>query len=159
MTVSFDPNLRPQLWPSAQDMVDTVNQLASQSDLVLPGLAEGRFLTDLDRPDDIARFYLDRGASNVILKLGPEGAWCAGRDVSHRHVAGVRVARVVDTVGAGDGFAVGALSALLEGLDLAEAATRGNAIGARVIQFPGDSDGLPRRHELDLSPAQSAGYQ
>jgi len=42
----------------------------------------------------------------------------------------VPVARVVDTVGAGDGFAVGVISALLEGLSLAAATARGNAIGA-----------------------------
>jgi len=60
----------------------------------------------------------------------------------------VPVAKVVDTVGAGDGFAVGVISGLLEGLSLPEATVRGNAIGARVVQFPGDSDGLPTRAEL-----------
>ncbi|MFL6627664.1 MAG: PfkB family carbohydrate kinase, partial [Vitreoscilla sp.] len=54
-----------------------------------------------------------------------------------------------DTVGAGDGFAVGVISGLLEGLALEAATRRGNAIGARMVQFPGDSDGLPTRQELD----------
>jgi sugar/nucleoside kinase (ribokinase family) len=40
------------------------------------------------------------------------------------------------------------VSALLEGLPLAAAVARGNAIGARVVQFPGDSDGLPTREQL-----------
>ena len=62
---------------------------------------------------------------------------------------GNAVVRVVDTVGAGDGFAVGVVSALLEGLALSAAAARGNAIGARVVQFPGDCDGLPNRGELN----------
>lgn len=43
-------------------------------------------------------------------------------------------------MGAGDGFAVGVVSGLLEGFTLAQAAARGNAIGARVVQFPGDAD-------------------
>ncbi len=60
------------------------------------------------------------------------------------------VERVVNTVGAVDGFAVGVVSALLEGLDLAAAAARGNAIGARAVGFPGDSDGLPTRAQLQL---------
>ncbi|MGV3680518.1 MAG: PfkB family carbohydrate kinase [Acidovorax sp.] len=55
---------------------------------------------------------------------------------------GLRVECVVDTVGAGDGFAVGVVSGLLEGFTLAQAAARGNAIGARVVQFPGDADGF-----------------
>jgi len=147
--VSFDPNLRPRLWASHDDMVTTVNALAARCDVVLPGLAEGRLLTGRDGAEDIAAFYLDLGARAVVVKLGPEGAFCADRSGLRAHVPGIRVQRVVDTVGAGDGFAVGVISGLLEGLALEAAARRGNAIGARMVQFPGDSDGLPTRQELD----------
>ena len=148
-TVSFDPNLRPSLWPSQQAMIDCLNRLAAQSDWVLPGLAEGRLLTGRDSAEAIADFYLERGASRVVVKLGPQGAYFA--DASGRGTApGLTVAQVVDTVGAGDGFAVGVISGLLEGLALPAAAARGNAIGARVVQFPGDCDGLPDRAQLGL---------
>jgi len=146
--LSFDPNLRPRLWRSTTDMVDTLNALAADADLVLPGLAEGRALTGFDTPADIASFYLDRGAGAVVVKLGAEGAYCADRTGLRATVPGVVVDRVVDTVGAGDGFAVGVISGLLDGLALTDAARRGNAIGARVVQFPGDCDGLPTREEL-----------
>ncbi|MFL6628117.1 MAG: sugar kinase [Vitreoscilla sp.] len=147
--VSFDPNLRPRLWASHDDMVATVNALAAQSDVMLPGLSEGRLLTGRDSAEDIAAFYLDLGAGAVVVKLGPAGAFCAERSGVRAHVPGTRVRRVVDTVGAGDGFAVGVISGLLEGLALEAATRRGNAIGARMVQFPGDSDGLPTRQELD----------
>jgi len=147
-TVSFDPNLRPRLWRSQQEMVDTLNELAGLSDWVLPGLAEGRLLTGQAHAEGIAQFYLARGARGVVVKLGAEGAYYTDGH-SQGRVPARAVARVVDTVGAGDGFAVGVVSALLEGLPLSHAAQRGNAIGARVIQFPGDSDGLPTREELD----------
>jgi 2-dehydro-3-deoxygluconokinase len=146
-TVSFDPNLRPSLWRSPADMIDCLNRLAACSDWVLPGLAEGRLLTGRDSPQDIAAFYLDRGARAVVVKLGAAGAYFASATEQGRG-AGITVDRVVDTVGAGDGFAVGVVSGLLEGLTLADAAARGNAIGARVVQFPGDCDGLPTRAEL-----------
>lgn len=146
-SISFDPNLRPTLWRNRVEMVDCLNQLSAYCDCVMPGLAEGRVLTGCDRAEDIADFFLARGARQVVVKLGPQGAYyaCAQR---RGKVPGLQVTRVVDTVGAGDGFAVGVVSALLEGLTLAEAAARGNAIGARVVQFPGDSDGLPTRDEL-----------
>ena len=150
--VSFDPNLRPRLWVSHEEMVGTVNALAAQADVVLPGLAEGRLLTGGRDPEDIAGFYLDLGASVVVVKLGAEGAFCADRSGLRAHVPGIAAEHVVDTVGAGDGFAVGVLSGLLEGLSLETAVRRGNAIGARVVQFPGDSDGLPTRQELDSLP-------
>lgn len=147
--VSFDPNLRPRLWPSREEMVVTINGLAARSDVVLPGLSEGRLLTGKETPEDIAAFYLDAGAGAVVVKLGADGAFCADRSGLRAFVPGVPVQQVVDTVGAGDGFAVGVISGLLEGMDLAAAARRGNAIGARMVQFPGDSDGLPSRRELD----------
>lgn len=148
MSVSFDPNLRPRLWACPEEMTATLNELAALCDLVMPGLEEGRRLTGLQEAQQIAQHYLDHGASQVVVKLGPDGAWCADSQGIRQHVPGTAVPRVVDTVGAGDGFAVGVVSGLLEGLSLPAATARGNCIGARVVQFPGDSDGLPTRQEL-----------
>ena len=147
-TISFDPNLRPTLWASAEEMRREINALAFQADWVLPGLEEGRFLTGLDTPQDIARFYRDKGAKLVAVKLGPEGAWYDGEQGSGL-VPGFPVREVVDTVGAGDGFAVGVVSALLEGRGIADAVRRGAWIGARAVQVLGDTEGLPTRAELE----------
>lgn len=147
-TISFDPNLRPRLWPSQAAMVECINRLAACSDLVMPGLAEGQILTGQSTAEGIANFYLEKGVGQVVVKLGSEGAFVASKE-GFATISGFEVETVVDTVGAGDGFAVGVISALLEGMSLSEAARRGNAIGARVVQFPGDCDGLPNRIELD----------
>ncbi|WP_201446113.1 sugar kinase [Burkholderia gladioli] len=156
-TISFDPNLRPTLWPSAEAMACTLNELASHADWVLPGLAEGRQLTGLDTPAEIARFYLANGArAGVAIKLGEAGAYYLTVDGHEGTVAGERVERVVDTVGAGDGFAVGVISGLLEGRTVAEAVARGNRIGALAIQVIGDSEGLPSREQLDRLEAAAA---
>jgi len=146
-SVSFDPNLRPSLRPSQQAMVECMNELAAYADVVMPGLSEGQLLTGRHREEDIADFYLEHGAKQVVIKLGAQGAYYAGPD-GRGTVPGLRVPKVVDTVGAGDGFAVGVISALLQGLSTEQAASRGNAIGARVVQFPGDCDGLPNWQQL-----------
>ncbi|WP_334053723.1 carbohydrate kinase family protein, partial [Burkholderia cepacia] len=123
--------------------------LATLADWVLPGLAEGRQLTGHDRPADIAGFYLAQGARGVVIKLGEQGAYFRTADGREGTVAGERVDKVVDTVGAGDGFAVGVVSALLEGRSVEQAVARGNRIGALAIQVIGDSEGLPTRDALD----------
>jgi len=146
-SVSFDPNLRPRLWPDRATMATHLNRLAGLADWVLPGIAEGRLLTGLERAEDIAAFYLERGTQAVVIKLGAEGAYWRTRDASG-HVPGVRVATIVDTVGAGDAFAVGVISARLEGRDWPAALARANWIGALAIQVVGDMDGLPRRAQL-----------
>ncbi|WP_179404599.1 sugar kinase [Burkholderia guangdongensis] len=148
-TITFDPNLRPTLWPSADAMARTLNALAAFADWVLPGLAEGRQLTGRDTPADIAAFYLDQGARGVVIKLGAAGAYFRTADGREGTIVGERVERVIDTVGAGDGFAVGVISALLERKPVEHAVARGNRIGALAIQVIGDSEGLPTRAALD----------
>ena len=148
-TISFDPNLRPVLWKSEAEMVEKLNHLAFQADWVLPGVKEGQILTGEKTPEGIADFYLNRGVKAVILKTGADGAWFKTADGEQGAVAAVKVENVVDTVGAGDGFAVGVVSALLEGKTLHQAITRGNIIGSLAIQVQGDSEGLPTREQLE----------
>lgn len=147
-TVSFDPNLRPNLWSSENEMVETINSFAAQADWVLPGIGEGKILTGYSNPKDIAAFYLDKGVKLVVIKLGPEGAYFRTAD-DEQVIPGFYVEKVVDTVGAGDGFAVGVISGLLDGLQIEDAVVRGNAIGAQAVMSPGDSDGLPTRDVLE----------
>ena len=147
-TISLDPNLRPTLWPDKDTMINTINDLATRCDWFLPGLSEGKTLTGLDTPEEIADYYLERGVSLVVIKLGPDGAYYKSAE-QEGYVAGFKVEEVVDTVGAGDGFAVGVISAMLEKLPVADAVKRGNAIGALAVMSQGDRDGLPTRAELD----------
>ena len=157
-SVSFDPNLRPSLWASTQRMVTETNRLAALAHWVLPGLSEGRLLTGFEDPADIAAFYLDQGVEAVAIKLGPHGAYYRTHQ-DQGFVAGVPVQAVVDTVGAGDGFAVGMISALLENHSFAEAVKRANWVGSRAVQSRGDMEGLPTRAEMsaELEAAVASG--
>jgi 2-dehydro-3-deoxygluconokinase len=147
-TVSFDPNLRPTLWPSAEAMREATNDLAARADWVLPGLGEGTLLTGETTPEGVAAFYRARGARLVVVKLGPEGAFYDSDTAGTGRVAGFPVEKVVDTVGAGDGFAAGVVSALLEGKSVPDAVRRGAWIGARAVQVLGDTEGLPTKAQL-----------
>ncbi|MCW0313334.1 2-dehydro-3-deoxygluconokinase [Pantoea ananatis] len=147
-TLSFDPNLRPVMWRSEGEMRKQLNLLAEYADWVLPGEKEGYILTGYRQLQDIADFYLDKGVKAVIIKTGCEGAWYKTASGEQGQVKAMRVDNVVDTVGAGDGFAVGVISALLEGKPLVQAIRRGNKIGSLAIQVIGDSEGLPTRQQL-----------
>ena len=145
--VSFDPNLRPTLWHNAEVMRETLRALAAKSDLILPGIGEGRELFGVETVEDTAQAFLDNGAKLVVVKDGPRGAYASDGEHAVR-VPGFIVDHVVDTVGAGDGFAAGTLSALLEGKDLAAALERGCALGAIQTQHVSDNEGLPTPQEL-----------
>lgn len=145
--VTFDPNLRPALWESQEVMVNVLNDLAKKCDLILPGVAEGLILTGSDDVEKIADFYQSIGINEVVIKNGSKGAYIRSGNNSFEQ-PGFKVEKVVDTVGAGDGFAVGVLSGKLEGLSIKECAIRGNAIGAIQVTYSSDNEGLPTLDEL-----------
>jgi sugar/nucleoside kinase (ribokinase family) len=157
VSVSFDPNLRLNLWADREEMRAVVNTIAARATVIMPGLAEGRLLTGASEPDDIAQFYLRRGVRQVVIKLGAVGArgWTAdGETVQSRLFA----VTPVDTVGAGDGFAAGYLAALLAGGSMQERVDQGAAVGALVTTRRGDLAAMPQREEVDAlinsSPSQ-----
>ena len=146
--ITFDPNLRPSLWESEEVMVEVLNKIAKKCDLILPGIAEGLILTGSNDKEKIADFYQNLGVKEVIIKNGSNGAYVRSFDNSF-DVSGFKVEKLVDTVGAGDGFAVGVLSGKSEGLSIRECAIRGNAIGAIQVTYSSDNEGLPTKEELN----------
>lgn len=146
--ITFDPNLRPTLWESEEKMVEVINDIAQYADVFMPGITEGALLTGLTKAEDIAEFYQKLGVDTVIIKDGSKGAHYKEKEKHLELVPGERVANVVDTVGAGDGFAAGVISALLENLPIEDCVKRGNVIGSIQVQHQSDNEGLPTREEL-----------
>jgi 2-dehydro-3-deoxygluconokinase len=149
LIISFDPNLRPGLWENEETMTKVLNEIACQCDFILPGRKEGLKLTGSDEPEKIAGYYLSRGAKMVTVKLGREGSYTQSRDGQFYQEC-KPVDKIVDTVGAGDGFAAGIISGILEGLPLYQTVERANAIGALQLRQEGDNEGLPDRKKLAL---------
>ena len=139
--LTFDPNLRPAPKPSSAASDVYKRQ-------VLPGIGECRILAGTAQAEEAADFYQKLGVKTVIVKDGASGAYVREGETSYR-VPGYRVEKVVDTVGAGDGFAVGVLSGILEGMSMRDSVLRGNAIGAIQVMNISDNEGLPTRQELE----------
>ena len=72
--MSFDPNLRLNLWPDHDEMRTLLNAVAARATWCCPGSAKGRLLTGHDDPEAIADTYLRAGAAEVVVKLGATGA-------------------------------------------------------------------------------------
>lgn len=144
--VSFDPNLRLKLW-SVEEARKTLLPLARKADYFLPGLDELKLLYETESMDAILA-KLDELPGVSVIKGGEDQTYLynEGRLTS---VPYFKAERVIDTVGAGDGFCAGFLSGLLRGYSLEEAVRLGNLIGSQVIQAVGDWEGLPTAAEID----------
>ena len=152
--IFFDPNMRPQLWPSREVMIEEINKMAAKADYVLPGENEGLVFCGSKDPAFIGRFYLDLGAKTVIVKTGADGAETFTKEGSFKTPA-YPPKEIVDTVGAGDGFAAGVISGVMEGLPLEKAVQRASAIGTIQIMHVSDNEGLPTREELERFMAEN----
>lgn len=152
LLVTFDPNPRPVLWDSEEQMIQETNKLACMCDVVMPGFREGKLFTGLQTKEEIADYYLNQGVKKVIIKLGTSGSYSKERLQEGTYQESEEVCfkvPVVDTVGAGDGFAAGVISAALEGLDNQKILERGNAIGAMQVMNLSDNEGLPTISKLN----------
>ncbi len=140
--------------------MDNLAELMRLADFVLMSRAELRAMTGFDEPEAGARLLLERGVPNVVATLGEQGAACYSRRPGH--IAGATWAPsfsvdVVDTTGAGDAFASGFISSLVEGRPAVECLRRGNACAAMAIGRVGAREALPTSEELEMFLAARGG--
>lgn len=149
ISLTFDPNLRPSLWESEEEMIDVVNQVAFSADTFMPGIKEATILTGgLTSPSEIASFYHTRGTKQVVIKMGENGSYYS--DEQHQFMTQtVHRNDVKDTVGAGDGFAVGYIYGCKTGKPLEATLRIANTIGGMQLTSYSDNDALPTLSELE----------
>jgi 2-dehydro-3-deoxygluconokinase len=145
--IVFDPNIRLKLW-SKEEASTVLRDLASLADVILPGIDEGEWITGEKSPEEIVTSLKVRDDQTIIVKLGAGGAYYNHQGESG-YVQGYSVKQVVDPIGAGDGFAAGIISGLLNQKSIEETIRIANAIGAIVVGVNGDVEGLPRLEELE----------
>ena len=105
-----------------------------------PGAVTAAGLSDADE-SLLAKRLLEQGVREVVVKRGAAGAGAYTAD-GRWDVPAVPVTSI-DTVGAGDAFTAGYLSALLDGEDVAGRLRRGALAGAFAVSTAGDWEGLP----------------
>lgn len=114
-------------------------------DLLFVNESEGRNFTGSEDPVEAARILRERGAGDIVSKLGAAGSIVFAGDRVHR--APAFPVRALDTTGAGDCFAGGFLAALHRGMTYAEAAVFANAVGAMKVECLGAAQGVKRFEE------------
>lgn len=144
--VCFDPNLRLKLW-SIEQAREALLPIAELADYFLPGLDELKLLYDTEDFDEMISRLSQLSAVSVVKGGDNETYLVENGQVNA--VPYVKAERVVDTVGAGDGFCAGFLSGVLRGYNHLEAVRLGNLIGSMVVQAEGDWEGIPTWEEVE----------
>lgn len=115
-TITYDPNLRPALMGSPEEVKPLVEALVDTSDVVKVSDEDLAWLAPGEDPLDVAREWLARGPAVVVVTFGGQGATAVTRSGGTVQVEAPTVT-VGDTVGAGDSFMGGLIDGLwAEGL-------------------------------------------
>jgi len=124
-------------------------------DYLTPNESEAAALTGrkVTNPEDAAaaaEVLLERGAGNVVITLGGQGAMVrSGRSSGAQHVPAVDAGPVVETTGAGDAFNGALAVALAERRDLIDATRFACAVAGISVTRPGTTPAMPRRNEVE----------
>ena len=153
-TLSFDPNLRPEILDTP-GLREALDEVLAQTNLFLPSGEEIYLFTEADDEAAAVKELLDRGVGDIVIKRGDEGA-------SHFNRAGrTDVAPLsmdeVDPTGAGDCFGGAFVSFWLAGASPETALRFANAAGANAVTKVGPMEGAATRDELDALLGQSEG--
>lgn len=131
----FDPTL--DLVSSNADCIRAINELAKLCEIFVPNDEDIKTLCGSDDPEEAAEHFLSLGTKKVVITLDKKGAYFKSAKESG-YAPTFRADKVVDTAGAGNAFAAGLISGVVEDMPLAEAVVRANACGCISIQKQGE---------------------
>ena len=153
LMVSFDPNLRPPLWPSLKQAKRQILEALKFCQVLKLSDSEWEFLF----PNRTFQEALDplwrAGVQVAAMTLGGNGAMVASRQAIVK-VDALKV-EVVDTTGAGDGFMAGLIYGLshrepstLRHSELRELARLAAVVGSLTCRRPGAIPAFPALREV-----------
>lgn len=156
--ISFDPNLRFQLWNSREALRETVRKFIALSDILKISDEELEFITgETDLEKALPKLFRG-GVKLVLYTLGSKGAYAITPEM--KLFSPPYSVIVADTTGAGDGFVGSFLWKLKEnGIDasnisdisegaLKEALDFANKFCAISVQYPGAIDSYPNHKNM-----------
>lgn len=151
----FDVDFRSMSWPSAELAGLAVRLALPYIDVLIGNQLELKLVAGCDDLDEATTQLRARGVPMLVSKLGEQGTrvWSGEGSVFLPPYS----VKVVTTIGAGDGFASGFLSALLCGLDVEECLHRGNAAAAIVVSRLSCSEAMPTLDEVEALMREQRG--
>ncbi|MFY7311058.1 aminoimidazole riboside kinase [Enterobacter cloacae complex sp. IR5412] len=147
--VSFDPNIRADLWHDEVELRQCLERALACADVVKISVEELAFLTgNAQVHEGLAALMRTCPARLVLVTQGKEGvtAWQGGA-LTHYPASPVEC---IDTTGAGDAFVAGLLFGLARHgqARLSEVITLAQRCGALATTAKGAMTALPYHHEL-----------
>ena len=157
--VSFDINLRENIWSSKDLMIERVLDFIPYADILKLSIEELFSITKTNNELDGIKYLkeLSNKWKIVIITLGSKGVTAYNRELNNTHIDALKV-KEIDTTGAGDTF-IGAflyyISRFNKSLDLADlhdALEFSNRASAYKVSHKGTMEGMPTYYDMFHHP-------
>jgi sugar/nucleoside kinase (ribokinase family) len=127
-------------WDAQGRWASLLVPVLGEIDIFLPSIEEAKMITNLEKPEEIASFFLERGVKIVALKMGSCGSYV--RTQEEEYWLSPYIVPSVDATGAGDSFVAGFLAGIVHGWDLERTGKLANAVGASCVTAMGATTGI-----------------
>lgn len=135
-------------WNRTGDWLERIRPALYHTDIFLPSYREAVQITGERDVRAMSRFFQGYGLEAFGVKLGGEGSYVT--DFKREYfVKPFPVERVVNTVGAGDSFVAGFLTAQVLGMELYDSAVFASAVAAFTVQVMEAVGGVPPLEEVE----------
>ncbi|NBI99940.1 sugar kinase [Lachnospiraceae bacterium] len=131
------------------ETLDDIEEALGYVDYFFPNYDEACLMTEETELEKIADRFLDCGIQHVVIKTGKKGCYIKSQDGSVLEVPAMKGIIAIDTIGAGDNFASGFITAILEGKSLKECAEFANVTASISVQSIGATTGVQKREQVD----------
>ncbi len=148
MVISADM-IKPRLGETLED----IREALSYVDYFFPNFDEACLLTGETQENKVADALYGCGVKNVIMKIGKRGCYIRNSEGS-MIIPACKNITAIDTIGAGDNFASGFISALLQGKSIRECGIYANCTAAISVQYSGATAGVQNKDMVEAMLAQ-----
>lgn len=131
------------------ETLEDIREALSYVDYFLPNYEEACLMTGKTELEEIADCFLECGLKHVVIKTGKRGCYIKGKEAEAMEIPAMKGITAIDTIGAGDNFAAGFITALLEGKSLKECAEFANVTASVSVQSIGATTGVQNRSQVE----------
>lgn len=125
---------------ATEDTLGIVEPLLPYIDYFMPSIEEASIMSGKNVPEEVAKFYIDKGVKNCVLTMGEKGSLFMSKD--QKIITPAFDIQVVDTTGCGDAFDAGMITALAKDMDLKTSLKFSTATSGLVATGLGSDAGI-----------------
>lgn len=134
--------------PRLNETLEDIKEALSYVDYFFPNFEEASEMAGESEEAKVADILYHCGVKNVIMKIGRRGCYIRNAQGA-MIVPACKDVTAIDTIGAGDNFASGFITALLDGKDLKECAIYANCTAAVSVQYVGATEGVQNKDMVE----------